>query len=79
MSASKGVEKIKCSSIVVGKGKWFNIYGKQYGDLPQKVKNWTTIWPSNSTPGIYGRPWQKKKKTLRLLPYIWGYQAWGLG
>ena len=33
-----------------GNVNWYNHYGKQYG-VPQKIKNTTTIWPSNPTAG----------------------------
>ena len=46
--------------------KWCSCYGKQYRDssinqeIPQLIKNRTTIWSSNPIPGIY----LKKPKTL---------------
>ena len=35
-----------------GKVKWFSHHEKCI-KFPQKPKNRTTVWPSNSTPGLY--------------------------
>ena len=59
-NAGEGVEKREHSCTLGGNVNWYSHNGRQYGDYI-KIKNTTTVWPSNPL-GIYLRKLKLKKK-----------------
>ena len=60
INAGEGVEKREPCCTLGGNVNWYSHNGRQYGDYI-KIKNTTTVWPSNPL-GIYLRKLKLKKK-----------------
>ena len=51
VNAKEDVDKRELSCTFGENANWYSHYGEQHGDSFLKIRNKTTIWPSNPTPG----------------------------